>query len=167
MPDDKFAQVAYLYILAAESQCEKRVSEISRARTATNSGFGALTMISAIAGSAIGTTTGANAASGLAAIFNSLSANTDGIQNQITSQYSNNIATAIIGKQTLMIEGKIDNDPNSIRAKLSDLIKTGSSAMETAKQSEIHYELSKLNPTCTISAGEREIEQKLGGFNQS
>lgn len=160
MLDESFAQIAYLYLMAAESQCEKRVSDISRGRTATNSGFGALTMISAIAGSAIGTTSGANTASGLAAAFNGLSSNAAGVQSQITAQYSGNIATAIVKKQNSMIEGAENTASGGIKGKLDKLLSEAPN-QQLAEQSAIHYELSKLNRACTVSSGQREIGERL------
>lgn len=178
MSNQDFVQVAYLYLMAAESQCEKRISDINRSRTATDSGFGMLTTASAVIGTALGTTNGANAASGAAAVFNSLSSNANAFQNQIAAQYSGNIATVITRKQDEMVNkvSEITINPRTLKPvegkeninqKLEKLLKNeggtlnGMDKKNIAVQAQLHYELEKLNRVCTVSAGQREIGNKL------
>ena len=165
MKNGEFVQIGYLYLLAAESQCEKRVADIARARTANDSGFGILTTFSAVLGTTLATTSGANAASGAAAFFNTLTSNSNSFQTQIAQQYSGDIATIIVKKQAEMVEDReeVGGTVDGLKTKFRKLLAEGQkNNTDTAKQSELHYELNKFNRMCTISAGQRVIGEKLG-----
>jgi len=64
MDDDAFVQVAYSYLTVADQLCRDRVADLTQARVASNSGFGMLTTLSAVTGSALSSSNGANAAAG-------------------------------------------------------------------------------------------------------
>lgn len=167
MEDKVFAQVGYLYLATADRHCQDRISDMYQASVANDSGFGMLTTVSGIAGTAFSSGNTANVASGFATFFNSVSSNAGSVQQQINSVFTTSVISGINSKRN---QDKEDASRKIIEGELKTLVSNDDGpqglSSEIAEQARIRGKIERYNDYCTIGAGQdwvRKVVNNDGG----
>ena len=157
MSDVNFARVGHIYLSLADRFCQDRISDMYQAQAANDSGFGMLTTVSGIAGTALSSGNSANIASGFATFFNSVSSNAGAVQQQVNSVFTTNV---ISGIEQLRTEGRNGNDSReAFERDLEELV--AEPGDQPAKQAQIRARIEQYNDYCTVGAGQSWVQKKV------